>query len=810
MPAQRLNFNRRRSNTSTFRQCTWCVVGGARKSPLTPPLQTSYVEKALGEPIAGDLFDALRLSRGQILCDLIGGVFPDACLLSRSDATRPAADVCAENATMFLAFLRRHARVGSDELLFDPLDLVTLSAGSSDAVRLSFLLAISLFAAHADDVGVELTWHTLSSPQLLAVPVASSPRATSRFAHDTLSPAGSVASASLRSSGTGSAEDSTRDADRDAARDADRDAARDEHRDAKRDAHNDANRDADRDASRDAERDANRDADRDANRDADRDANRDASNDADREAGRDASRDASRDAQRDAERDTQRDDHNDANRDADRDASRDADRDANRDADRDAHRDTGNDAKRDADRDANRDAGRDANRDAKRDAKRDIRSDAHRDANRDANRDADRDADRDANRDTGSDAKREAARDANRDAGRDAERDAKRDILRDDHNDANRDADRDAGRDFNRDAIRDTKRDALRDAKRDFDDAVDRDARRAAMLAPDYDLASAHSTSNNSFSGDGTNTNYFSVPEFGQSPVVESAPTTARGNDAAVAYRQIDYDELIFLSATPVGKGAFGVVYAATFRGFKVAVKKLLTFMDDEVLASVRAECQLMAMCNSHPNIVNFVGAARDGGTICIVTEFCPGGSLYDHFIVQRDARAPAEALRTLRDAANGIIHLHKERVIHRDIAARNVLLEANGNVRVTDFGLARIKTAAYQSTKSSIGPVRYMAPESIASKRFNEATDAFAFGVLMWEVTHRSLPFADLDSFEVATSVVNGSLRLTVDPQQVCSDELVHLMQQCWVADAALRPSFPQLLAVLSAVFLKVTDEQQ
>jgi serine/threonine protein kinase len=104
------------------------------------------------------------------------------------------------------------------------------------------------------------------------------------------------------------------------------------------------------------------------------------------------------------------------------------------------------------------------------------------------------------------------------------------------------------------------------------------------------------------------------------------------------------------------------------------------------------------------------------------------------------------------------------EGVIHRDIAARNFLLDAHNNVFVCDFGLARVKTGLYQRTASSLGPVKYMAPESIAKKQYSEASDAWSFGVYMWEVTHVQEPFENCEVFDVAIGVVSGALRLPIE----------------------------------------------
>ena len=179
--------------------------------------------------------------------------------------------------------------------------------------------------------------------------------------------------------------------------------------------------------------------------------------------------------------------------------------------------------------------------------------------------------------------------------------------------------------------------------------------------------------------------------------------------------------------------------------------------------------------------------------------EFCRNGSVEDAFIHRKEEHPYIEIVRILRDSAAGILHLHKESVIHRDIAARNFLLGNMYQVYVTDFGLSRIKTDAYAHTRSSLGPVKYMAPESIAKKRYSEASDAYSFGVYVWEVLHRQLPYANLDTFEIAMGVVNGSLDLAADESVVMPEVREHgvlfeLMTACRRRDAAERPLFAEI----------------
>jgi serine/threonine protein kinase len=177
---------------------------------------------------------------------------------------------------------------------------------------------------------------------------------------------------------------------------------------------------------------------------------------------------------------------------------------------------------------------------------------------------------------------------------------------------------------------------------------------------------------------------------------------------------------------------------------------------------------------------------------------------VHDVFVMRREVSTFADTLRILRESAVGIMHLHKENVIHRDIAARNFLLDDRRNVFVTDFGLARVKMAAYQHTKSSMGPVKYMAPESIAKKRYSEQSDVFSFGVYIWEVMHRREPYADKDTFDIITGVVAGTLRLDVDEFVLRrAPALASLMRECWHAEPGQRLTFAIIFDRLTSMMV-------
>ncbi|MES1912702.1 MAG: hypothetical protein MHM6MM_004936, partial [Cercozoa sp. M6MM] len=184
-----------------------------------------------------------------------------------------------------------------------------------------------------------------------------------------------------------------------------------------------------------------------------------------------------------------------------------------------------------------------------------------------------------------------------------------------------------------------------------------------------------------------------------------------------------------------IGRGAFGVVHKARWRGTDVAVKMLHQdrFEREDDMRSFLREAELMELLGNHPSIVNFCGVCVEPPHLALVTEWLPGGSVKD--MIERPAGsdpgrdAGALNLHTVLQmaisAAAGVLHLHAEGVIHRDLAARNLLVDHRdlSSVRVTDFGISRLKLKAEQvaHTESNVGPVMWMAPESIERQQYSE-----------------------------------------------------------------------------------------
>lgn len=233
-----------------------------------------------------------------------------------------------------------------------------------------------------------------------------------------------------------------------------------------------------------------------------------------------------------------------------------------------------------------------------------------------------------------------------------------------------------------------------------------------------------------------------------------------------------------------IGEGNFGVVYRGTWRGTtEVAIKviKLKGGDDPEEMARVRAETEheveVMHRVGNHRNVVQFLGMVVDekAGELYTVTSFYPKGSLHDLLVKGKERVEEGALVRMARDAAAGILHLHNEGVVHRDIAMRNCLVDAGGIVAISDFGTSRFFDANADdggTTKTEIGPVRWMAPECFAldngdgtknAAAYSPASDAWSFGVMLYEMAARHPPYTDVPLAQIVVRVAQGRLRPNV-----------------------------------------------
>eukprot|EP01117_Protostelium_nocturnum_P011595 TRINITY_DN4209_c0_g1_i1.p1 TRINITY_DN4209_c0_g1~~TRINITY_DN4209_c0_g1_i1.p1 ORF type:complete len:1530 (+),score=362.20 TRINITY_DN4209_c0_g1_i1:189-4778(+) len=263
----------------------------------------------------------------------------------------------------------------------------------------------------------------------------------------------------------------------------------------------------------------------------------------------------------------------------------------------------------------------------------------------------------------------------------------------------------------------------------------------------------------------------------------------------------VDYDDL--KNFTMIGAGAYGVVYRCNWRELTVACKQIRSErISEQSLKDFLSEVSILQGLRPHPNVVLFMGLTFPPQPLSIITEFCDGGSLYD-YLLENDVSLE-QKYKFIRGISLGLLHLHLEKVIHRDLAARNILLTKHLDVKVSDFGLSREQAQDSAAlTNSEIGPIKWMAPESIRSRQYSVKSDVYSFGTVVYEILTELEPYQGMTAMDVAIGVTTRDLKLEI-PEEI-EDMWAKLMSQCWERDPADRPDLQQICS-----FIGATQESQ
>uniref|UniRef100_A0A8C6JUE1 Tyrosine-protein kinase n=1 Tax=Melopsittacus undulatus TaxID=13146 RepID=A0A8C6JUE1_MELUD len=276
-----------------------------------------------------------------------------------------------------------------------------------------------------------------------------------------------------------------------------------------------------------------------------------------------------------------------------------------------------------------------------------------------------------------------------------------------------------------------------------------------------------------------------------------SAPSTA---GLGYGSWEIDPKDLTFLKE--LGTGQFGVVKYGKWRGqFNVAIKMIRegSMSEDEFIDEAKVMMNL-----SHEKLVQLYGVCTKQHPIFIITEYMANGCLLNFLKEPRRRFQPAELLEMCKDVCEAMEYLESKQFLHRDLAARNCLVNEQGIVKVSDFGLSRyVLDDEYTSSMGSKFPVRWSPPEVLLYSKFSSKSDVWAFGVLMWEVySLGKMPYERFNNSETTEHVIQG-LRL-YRPQQA-SERVYTIMYSCWHEKPEERPTFSALLAGIR----DITDEE-
>ncbi|CAF1009679.1 unnamed protein product [Adineta ricciae] len=255
---------------------------------------------------------------------------------------------------------------------------------------------------------------------------------------------------------------------------------------------------------------------------------------------------------------------------------------------------------------------------------------------------------------------------------------------------------------------------------------------------------------------------------------------------------QIDRKQIHMIES--LGNGQFGEVYRGILKTdqqleINIAIKTCKT-RDSTTTDAFLDEAYVMQKFD-HPHIIKLIGVCTDQ-PVLLIMELARLGELRGYLVANRADFDLITLVLYCEQLASALAYLESKKFVHRDIAARNILVSNHESVKLADFGLSRqltVDSSYYKASKGKL-PIKWMAPESINFRRFTHLSDVWMFGVCMWEIlTMGRKPFQGVANVDVIDQIENG-VRLPL-PGTYCPQRLYDLLQECWSYEPTSRPNF-------------------
>lgn len=299
---------------------------------------------------------------------------------------------------------------------------------------------------------------------------------------------------------------------------------------------------------------------------------------------------------------------------------------------------------------------------------------------------------------------------------------------------------------------------------------------------------------------------------------------------------QFDFDTIRgatynFSEANKLGEGGFGFVYKGTLNnGQEIAVKRL-SKSSGQGVREFKNEVLLVAKLQ-HRNLVRLLEFCLEGEEIILVYEYVPNKSL-DYFLFETKKREQLDwssRCTIIGGIARGILYLHEDsrlRVIHRDLKASNILLDANMNPKISDFGMAKmfgVDDQTQGNTRRIVGTYGYMAPEYAMEGLYSVKSDVFSFGILLLEIITGRKNFLGSHPTTSALTLLSyawelwneGKVLELMDPllKDSCSpNELlryIHIGLLCVQEDANNRPTMSSVVHMLKSESISLSKPER
>lgn len=272
-----------------------------------------------------------------------------------------------------------------------------------------------------------------------------------------------------------------------------------------------------------------------------------------------------------------------------------------------------------------------------------------------------------------------------------------------------------------------------------------------------------------------------------------------------------DDPEQSYLKQKKIGQGASGSVYVARIsenamspvarRLYKTyGAKANVAIKQMDLRNQPRKELivnEIIVMKeSSHPNIVNFLDSFLQQGNneLWVVMEFMEGGALTD--VIDNNASISEAQISTIcNETCKGLAHLHSQNIIHRDIKSDNVLLDARGNVKITDFGFCAKLTDQKSKRATMVGTPYWMAPEVVKQKEYGSKVDMWSLGIMAIEMIESEPPYLNEEPLKALFLIATNGTPTLKNPDKL-SRELKVFLSQCLTVAVENRATAREILA--------------
>ncbi|XP_054590851.2 serine/threonine-protein kinase Nek1 isoform X1 [Nothobranchius furzeri] len=244
-----------------------------------------------------------------------------------------------------------------------------------------------------------------------------------------------------------------------------------------------------------------------------------------------------------------------------------------------------------------------------------------------------------------------------------------------------------------------------------------------------------------------------------------------------------------------IGEGSFGkaILVKSKEDGHQYVIKEIgISGMSSKERQESRREVAVLANM-SHPNIVQYKESFEEGGCLYIVMDYCEGGDLFRKINSQKGVLFSEEQiLDWFVQICLALKHVHDRKILHRDIKSQNIFLTKDGTVQLGDFGIARVLNSTVDLARTCIGTPYYLSPEICENKPYNNKSDIWALGCVLYEMCTLKHAFEAGNMKNLVLKIIRGSF----PPVSVhYSQELRSLLAQLFKRNPRERPSVSSVL---------------